>query len=61
VKFQDLVEWINLLFVLESQINLLDRYLMSGLGIEIKAREKNFKISLNLMTVQIKVQILSEI
>jgi hypothetical protein len=34
---------------------------MSELGIEIKVREKNFKISLNLMTVQIKNQILPEV
>jgi hypothetical protein len=32
-----------------------------NLGIEIKVREKNFKISLNLITVQIEDQILSEV
>jgi hypothetical protein len=58
VKFQDWVTWINLFFVPEAGINLLGRDLVSELGIEIKVREKNFKISLNLMTVQIKDQIL---
>jgi hypothetical protein len=52
--------WVNLLFVLEAGINLL-RDLMSELGMEIKVREKNFKISLNLMTAQIKDQILPKV
>jgi hypothetical protein len=34
---------------------------MSELGIEIKVREKNFKISLNLMTAQIEDQIPPEV
>jgi hypothetical protein len=50
VKFQDQVLWVNLLFVPEAGINLLGRELASELGKEIKVREKNFKISLNLMT-----------
>jgi hypothetical protein len=54
VKFQDQVAWVNILFVPETGINLLGRDLMSELGIEIKFREKNFNISLNLMTAQIK-------
>jgi hypothetical protein len=53
--------WVNLLFVLEAGINLLGRDLMSELGMEIKVREKNFKISLNLMTAQIKDQILPKV
>jgi hypothetical protein len=34
---------------------------MSELGIEIKVREKNFKVSLNLLVVQIKDQILPKV
>jgi hypothetical protein len=52
---------VNLLFVPKAEINLLGRDLMSKLGIEIKVREKNFKISLNLMTVKIEDQILPEV
>jgi hypothetical protein len=52
---------VSLHFVPESGINLIGRDLMSKLGIAIKVTEKNFKISLNLMTAQIKDQILPEV
>jgi hypothetical protein len=55
------VAWINLLFVLEAGVNLLRRDLMPEQSIEIKVREKNVKMSLNLMTEQIKDQILPEV
>jgi hypothetical protein len=61
VKFHDWVAWVNLLFLPEAGINLLGRDLMCDLGIEIKVRKKNFKISLNLMTVQIEDQIFPEV
>jgi hypothetical protein len=61
VKFQDWVARVNFLFVPEAGINLLGRDLMSELGIEIKVREKNFKVSLNLLVVQIKDQILPKV
>jgi hypothetical protein len=53
------VAWISLFFIPEAWINLLGRDLMPKLGIEIKVREKNFKMSLNLRTVQIKFSLKS--
>jgi hypothetical protein len=59
VKFQDEVTWVSLLFVPEA--GTLGRDLMSELGIVIKVAKKNFEISLNLMTVKIKSQILPQV
>jgi hypothetical protein len=61
VKFQCQVAWVFLHFVPEAGINLLGRDLLSELSIEIKVRENNFNISLNLMTGKIEVQILPEV
>jgi hypothetical protein len=55
------VAWVFLHFVPEAGINLLGRDLLSELSIEIKVRENNFNISLNLMTGKIEVQILPEV
>jgi hypothetical protein len=55
------VAWVSLLFILETGINLLGRDLMFKLGTEIKVREKNFKISLNMRMAQIEDQILPEV
>jgi hypothetical protein len=61
VEFQDRVTWVSYRFIPEAENNLLGRNLMSELGTGIKVANKNFEVSLNLMTAKTDSQILPRV